>query len=67
MNGNEVYKHAVRMMSEAVLIGLEKAGLGIDKIDLLIPHQANMRIISAISSHLKVPMEKNCLQYGPLQ
>jgi 3-oxoacyl-(acyl-carrier-protein) synthase III len=58
MNGNEVYKHAVRMMSEAVLIGLDKAGLGIEKIDLLIPHQANLRIISAISSHLKVPMEK---------
>lgn len=58
MNGNEVYKHAVRMMGEAVKICLSQVGLAVEQIDLLIPHQANMRIIQAISSHLNVPMEK---------
>lgn len=58
MNGNEVYKHAVRMMGEAIRICLSRAGLEIEQIDLLIPHQANMRIIQAISAHLKVPMDK---------
>lgn len=58
MNGNEVYKHAVRMMGDAVKIALDKSGVSIEKIDLLIPHQANMRIISAISSYLKIPMDK---------
>jgi 3-oxoacyl-[acyl-carrier-protein] synthase III len=58
MNGPEVYKHAVRMMSDAVVKGLEKVGLGISNIDLLIPHQANLRIIKAMADHMNVPMEK---------
>ena len=45
MNGGEVYKHAVRMMADAVKKGIEKAGIELSNVDLLIPHQANIRII----------------------
>ena len=58
MNGGEVYKHAVRLMSEAVQKALTTAGLAADSVDLLIPHQANLRIIEAISRHMHLPMEK---------
>jgi len=47
MNGSEVFKFAVRILGEAVDRALEKAGLTPDDIDLLVPHQANIRIIDA--------------------
>jgi len=58
MNGGEVYKHAVRLMSEAVQKALTTAVLDAGSIDLLIPHQANLRIIEAISRHMHLPMDK---------
>lgn len=67
MAGREVFKHAVRSMSDAVDHALEGAGLSSDDIDLLVPHQANIRIIEATAKHAGVPMEKvfvNVERYG---
>jgi 3-oxoacyl-[acyl-carrier-protein] synthase-3 len=58
MNGREVYKYAIRMMSDATLAALSQVGLTIDNIDYLIPHQANLRIIEAIGAHMNLPPEK---------
>jgi 3-oxoacyl-[acyl-carrier-protein] synthase-3 len=58
MNGSDVYKHAVRMMGDAAIKCLDKAGFSLEHIDLLIPHQANMRIIRAMAAHLNLSMEK---------
>lgn len=58
MNGNEVYKFAVKIMGEASMKALEDAGISPDKLDWLIPHQANIRIIQAAAKRLKMPMEK---------
>jgi len=67
MKGNEVFKHAVRMMSEASLKAVEKAGMKLDDIDLLIPHQANIRIIQSITETLKLSEDRvvvNISKYG---
>lgn len=67
MKGNEVFKHAVRMMADASLKVLKAAGTGLDAIDLFIPHQANSRIISALADQLNLPAEKvvsNLERYG---
>jgi 3-oxoacyl-[acyl-carrier-protein] synthase-3 len=67
MNGNEVFKHAVRLMGEATDFCLKQAGIATENIDLLIPHQANIRIIEAMSRHMNVPREKivtNLERYG---
>lgn len=54
MQGREVFKHAVKRMTDAVLSALEKNGLSTDEIKCFIPHQANIRIIDAISKKLGV-------------
>jgi 3-oxoacyl-[acyl-carrier-protein] synthase-3 len=67
MKGNEVFKHAVRMMSEVSLKVLNDIGYSVNDVDLLIPHQANIRIIQAVAEHLNVPREKvvtNVERYG---
>jgi len=67
MRGNEVFKHAVKRMSEASTEVLKRAGLGTDDIDWFIPHQANIRIIEATGERLGVPKEKvyiNVHKYG---
>jgi len=67
MKGNEVFKHAVRMMTDSFLKSLDAISFKIDDIDILIPHQANIRIINAIASSLKIPAEKvfiNIEQFG---
>ncbi len=67
MNGREVFKHAVRSMSDAVLRVLAGAGLTLADVDIIVPHQANLRIIHAISDKLGVPLEKffvNLDRYG---
>lgn len=67
MNGNEVFKFAVKIMGEAAVKALDDAGLSPDDIDCLIPHQANIRIIQSAAKRLKVPMEKvmvNVDKYG---
>ncbi|MCR4398984.1 MAG: ketoacyl-ACP synthase III [Firmicutes bacterium] len=67
MNGNQVYKFAVRAMGNAVKECLSRCGLTCDDLDLLIPHQANMRIIEAAAQRLGVPESKvvvNIDRYG---
>lgn len=67
MKGNEVFKHAVRMMSHSLLHSLSVCSLTKEDIDLIIPHQANQRIIEAMAQHLDVPIEKvvsNVARYG---
>jgi 3-oxoacyl-[acyl-carrier-protein] synthase-3 len=67
MAGREVFKHAVRSMSDAADRALDGARLTGDDIDLLIPHQANMRIIEATAKHSNIPMDKvvvNVDRYG---
>jgi 3-oxoacyl-[acyl-carrier-protein] synthase-3 len=58
MAGREVFKHAVRSMSDAADRALDAARLTGEDIDLLIPHQANVRIIEATAKHSGIPMEK---------
>ncbi len=58
MKGNEVFKHAVRMMQEASIKAVKLAKLKSEDIDLFIPHQANLRIIESTIKRSKIPLEK---------
>lgn len=58
MNGREVFKFAVRQMGESCINVLNKAGLGKEDVDYLIPHQANMRIMESARERLELPPEK---------
>jgi 3-oxoacyl-[acyl-carrier-protein] synthase-3 len=58
MKGNELFKVAVRSMTEISGEMLAKAGYTVDDVDLVIPHQANQRITDAVASRLGVPEEK---------
>lgn len=58
MKGNELFKVAVRSMADISAEMLAKAGLTIDDVDIVIPHQANQRITDAVASRLNVPEEK---------
>lgn len=67
MAGNEVFKHAVKTMGDAATEALARAELKEDDIDMLIPHQANLRIIDATAKRLKLDHEKvyiNVDRYG---
>jgi 3-oxoacyl-[acyl-carrier-protein] synthase III len=67
MAGREVFKAAVLAMSEACDEALRRAGVSADEVDLLIPHQANVRIIEATAKHAGMPMDKvmvNVDRYG---
>ncbi len=67
MAGREVFKNAVRSMADAASKALERAGITGDQVDLLVPHQANLRIIEATASHANIPMERvmvNVDRYG---
>ncbi|HEY4217552.1 MAG TPA: beta-ketoacyl-ACP synthase III [Gemmatimonadaceae bacterium] len=67
MAGREVFKHAVRSMADATDRALDLAKLTGNDIDLLIPHQANIRIIEATAKHANVSMDKvfvNVDRYG---
>jgi 3-oxoacyl-[acyl-carrier-protein] synthase-3 len=67
MAGREVFKHAVRAMVEAGRYVLEGAGYKGEDVDLLIPHQANWRIMSVVADKLEIPREKvfvNLDKYG---
>ncbi len=67
MAGREVFKNAVRSMADACDRALDGAKLAAADIDLLIPHQANIRIIEATAKHANIPMEKvfvNVDRYG---
>jgi 3-oxoacyl-[acyl-carrier-protein] synthase-3 len=67
MAGREVFKAAVLAMSDACDQALARAGVSADQIDLLIPHQANTRIIEATAKHAGMPMDRvmvNVDRYG---
>lgn len=67
MNGREVFKFSVRIMAEAASDVVKRAGLSLSQVDLLIPHQANIRIIDAASERLDLPRERiwaNLARYG---
>jgi 3-oxoacyl-[acyl-carrier-protein] synthase-3 len=67
MAGREVFKAAVRAMAEACDEALTRAGITAEQVDLLIPHQANLRIIDATAKHAGIPMSKvmvNLDRYG---
>jgi len=67
MAGREVFKAAVLAMAEACDEALSRAGVTADEVDLLIPHQANVRIIEATAKHAGIPMDKvmvNVERYG---
>ncbi|MBB4635489.1 beta-ketoacyl-ACP synthase III [Longimicrobium terrae] len=67
MAGPEVFKSAVRAMCEAAETALQRAGVTADEIDLMVPHQANIRIIESTAKYAKMPMEKvfvNVDRYG---
>lgn len=67
MKGNELFRIAVRIMAETAKKSLGKAGLETKDIDVFIPHQANMRIISALGKLLGIPLDKiyvNVDRYG---
>ncbi len=67
MNGREVFKLAVRGMEESSLKALSQAGLTLADVNVVIPHQANRRIIEAIAERLNVPIEQffiNLDRYG---
>ena len=58
MDGQAVYKFAVKALANIALEVIEKSGLSSTYIDWIIPHQANLRIIESTARHLKVPMDK---------
>ncbi len=67
MEGNEVFKVAVRAMYESAIETLKKVNISSEQVDFLIPHQANIRIIEATAKRLKIPMDKvgiNLDKYG---
>jgi 3-oxoacyl-[acyl-carrier-protein] synthase-3 len=67
MNGSDIFKHAVRLMEDAVTGLLKRHDVSIDDIGLMIPHQANIRILNNLRERLKVPEEKvfiNLSKYG---
>lgn len=67
MSGNDVFKYAVRAMESVACEALEAAGHKPEELDLLVPHQANYRIIDATARRLGLPMEKvfvNLDRYG---
>ena len=67
MMGKEVFKHAVNRMKESAETVIERAGLTAEDIALVVPHQANLRIIDAIAERLAVPKERvfvNLEKYG---
>ena len=67
MEGNQVFKTAVRGMAEIAEQALARAGVTVAEIKAVVPHQANVRIISAIAEKLAIPMDKvvlNLDRYG---
>ena len=67
MEGKEVFRHAVTRMPEAIHEVLDEAGLTIDQVDMVIPHQANLRIAEMVQRRLGLPddkMDNNIMRYG---
>ncbi|HKJ38322.1 MAG TPA: beta-ketoacyl-ACP synthase III [Anaerolineales bacterium] len=67
MDGKEVFRFATRVMAQATREALDAAGMSLDEVDWIVPHQANIRIIEAAARGLKMPMDKfivNLERYG---
>ncbi|MGH2620167.1 MAG: beta-ketoacyl-ACP synthase III [Anaerolineales bacterium] len=67
MNGREVFRFATRVMASATREVIEEAGMRVEDISLVIPHQANLRIIEAAARGLKLPLDRfvvNIERYG---
>jgi len=67
MEGREVFKHAVKAMEDAVRGLLAREGVSLEEIDLVIPHQANIRILNKLKERLQLPDDKvfiNVADYG---
>jgi 3-oxoacyl-[acyl-carrier-protein] synthase III len=67
MDGKEVFRFATRVMAGATNEAVAKSGWKLDQVDLIVPHQANLRIIEAAARGLKLPMDKfmvNLDRYG---
>ncbi|HSO28048.1 MAG TPA: beta-ketoacyl-ACP synthase III, partial [Anaerolineales bacterium] len=67
MNGREVFRFASRVMAQATQEALELANLKIEDINLIVPHQANLRILEAAARGLKIPLDRlmiNLDRYG---
>jgi 3-oxoacyl-[acyl-carrier-protein] synthase-3 len=67
MDGGEVFKFAVRIMEQGAIKVLEEVGMNMDDVKLIIPHQANIRILDGAAKRLGVPNEKvfsNLHKYG---
>ena len=58
MQGKEVFRHAVEKLAQTAHTALEKAGLTAEDVDWIVPHQANLRIITATAQRMQVPMER---------
>jgi len=67
MDGRETYRYATRTLASSALAAVRKAGLTPDDVTLVVPHQANLRIIEAVTKQLAIPMERvflNLDRYG---
>ncbi|MEG0692143.1 MAG: 3-oxoacyl-[acyl-carrier-protein] synthase III C-terminal domain-containing protein, partial [Oscillospiraceae bacterium] len=67
MDGRDVYKFATKVMPQAVIKACEKAGITPEELALIVPHQANIRIVETAAKNLKLPMESffvNIQKYG---
>jgi 3-oxoacyl-[acyl-carrier-protein] synthase-3 len=58
MQGREVFRHAVEKLAQTAHTALEKAGLSAADVDWIVPHQANLRIITATAQRMQVPMDR---------
>jgi len=58
MQGKEVFRHAVEKLTQTASTALERAGVGISDVDWVVPHQANIRIISGTMKKFGLPMDK---------
>lgn len=58
MAGKSVFRNAVERMAESALRVAHRAGWGVDEVDLLVPHQANLRIMHAVADRMKLPRDR---------
>ncbi|MFD1327135.1 beta-ketoacyl-ACP synthase III [Mycoplana ramosa] len=58
MEGREVFKHAVGMITDVIVAAFDATGLSVDDLDWMVPHQANRRIIDGSARKLGIPLEK---------
>ena len=58
MDGRETYRYATRTIAASALAAVERAGWTPDEVDLIVPHQANLRIIESVAKGLGIPMDR---------